>query len=151
MGLSLGGNGSTSADRTPSGRKFAKLFAAFCFEYSRMCDAARQPLCFTIALQLRNKIERSHRFWTIRRYGDADLLCAGKAQPWFIFAFTLACAMASVYGFLQGAWPLARQKLYGQWWRSGAGGWRGRKNDFHLKSRLARQFTGCPIRMINGK
>ncbi len=26
-------------------------------------------------------------------------------SPWFILAFAGACAMASVYGFLQGAWP----------------------------------------------
>jgi hypothetical protein len=26
-------------------------------------------------------------------------------SPWFILAFALACVMASVYGFLQGAWP----------------------------------------------
>ena len=24
---------------------------------------------------------------------------------WFILAFAVACALASVYGFLQGAWP----------------------------------------------
>jgi len=24
---------------------------------------------------------------------------------WFILAFALACALGSVYGFLQGAWP----------------------------------------------
>jgi hypothetical protein len=24
---------------------------------------------------------------------------------WFIFAFAAACALGSVYGFLQGAWP----------------------------------------------
>jgi hypothetical protein len=28
-----------------------------------------------------------------------------KRNPWFIFAFALACTLASVYGFLQGAWP----------------------------------------------
>jgi hypothetical protein len=28
-----------------------------------------------------------------------------KRSPWFIFAFALACVLASVYGFLQGAWP----------------------------------------------
>lgn len=28
-----------------------------------------------------------------------------KRSPWFIFAFAIACAMGSVYGFLQGAWP----------------------------------------------
>lgn len=25
--------------------------------------------------------------------------------PWFILAFAFACALGSVYGFLQGAWP----------------------------------------------
>jgi presenilin-like A22 family membrane protease len=28
-----------------------------------------------------------------------------KRSTWFIFAFAIACGMASVYGFLQGAWP----------------------------------------------
>jgi hypothetical protein len=28
-----------------------------------------------------------------------------KHSPWFILAFALACALGSVYGFLQGAWP----------------------------------------------
>jgi hypothetical protein len=26
-------------------------------------------------------------------------------SPWFVFAFAAACALGSVYGFLQGAWP----------------------------------------------
>jgi hypothetical protein len=26
-------------------------------------------------------------------------------SPWFILAFAAACAMGSLYGFLQGAWP----------------------------------------------
>jgi membrane protein YqaA with SNARE-associated domain len=26
-------------------------------------------------------------------------------SPWFILAFALSCALGSVYGFLQGAWP----------------------------------------------
>ena len=26
-------------------------------------------------------------------------------SPWFILAFARACGLASVYGFLQGAWP----------------------------------------------
>ena len=25
--------------------------------------------------------------------------------PWFILAFAAACALGSIYGFLQGAWP----------------------------------------------
>ena len=28
-----------------------------------------------------------------------------KRSDWFIFAFAIACALGSVYGFLQGAWP----------------------------------------------
>lgn len=28
-----------------------------------------------------------------------------KRSPWFILAFAFACALASAYGFLQGAWP----------------------------------------------
>ena len=26
-------------------------------------------------------------------------------SPWYILAFAAACALGSVYGFLQGAWP----------------------------------------------
>ena len=26
-------------------------------------------------------------------------------SPWFVFAFAVGCALASAYGFLQGAWP----------------------------------------------
>jgi hypothetical protein len=26
-------------------------------------------------------------------------------SPWFVLAFAAACGLASVYGFLQGAWP----------------------------------------------
>jgi hypothetical protein len=26
-------------------------------------------------------------------------------SPWFVLAFAGACALSSVYGFLQGAWP----------------------------------------------
>ncbi len=26
-------------------------------------------------------------------------------SPWYVLAFAGACALASVYGFLQGAWP----------------------------------------------
>ena len=26
-------------------------------------------------------------------------------SPWFVLAFAGACGLASVYGFLQGAWP----------------------------------------------
>ena len=37
----------------------------------------------------------------------AMLVCYAleKRSPWFILAFGAGCGLASVYGFLQGAWP----------------------------------------------
>jgi hypothetical protein len=37
----------------------------------------------------------------------AHLVCYAleDRSPWFVFAFAAACALGSVYGFLQGAWP----------------------------------------------
>ncbi len=37
----------------------------------------------------------------------AMLVCYAleKRNPWFILAFAGSCALGSVYGFLQGAWP----------------------------------------------
>jgi hypothetical protein len=26
-------------------------------------------------------------------------------SPWFVFWFSIACVLGSIYGFLQGAWP----------------------------------------------
>jgi hypothetical protein len=28
-----------------------------------------------------------------------------RRSPWFILAFAMSCALGSVYGYLQGAWP----------------------------------------------
>lgn len=28
-----------------------------------------------------------------------------RRSPWFVVAFAGACVLASIYGFLQGAWP----------------------------------------------
>jgi hypothetical protein len=38
---------------------------------------------------------------------SAMLLCYAfeDRSPWFILAFAGSCALGSVYGFLQGAWP----------------------------------------------
>ena len=46
-------------------------------------------------------------------------------SPWFTLAFAAACAMGSLYGFLQGAWPFglveAIWSLVALWrWRSAA-------------------------------
>jgi len=37
----------------------------------------------------------------------AMLLCYAfeERSRWFILAFAVACALGSIYGFLQGAWP----------------------------------------------
>jgi hypothetical protein len=37
----------------------------------------------------------------------AMLVCYAleKRSPWYILAFAAACVLASIYGFLQGAWP----------------------------------------------
>ena len=37
----------------------------------------------------------------------AMLVCyaAEDRSPWFILAFAASCALGSIYGFLQGAWP----------------------------------------------
>lgn len=37
----------------------------------------------------------------------AMLLCYAleHRSPWFILAFAVSCALGSIYGFLQGAWP----------------------------------------------
>jgi hypothetical protein len=38
---------------------------------------------------------------------SAMVLCYAleDRSPWFILAFAVSCVLASVYGFLQGAWP----------------------------------------------
>ena len=34
-------------------------------------------------------------------------------SPWFVLAFAGACALGSVYGFLQGAWPFGLVEAIG--------------------------------------
>jgi hypothetical protein len=48
-----------------------------------------------------------------------------KRSPWFIFAFALACALGSVYGFLQGAWPFGAVEAV--WSAVALHRWRGRR------------------------
>ena len=39
---------------------------------------------------------------------NAMVICYAleKRSPWFILAFAGSCALVSVYGFFQGAWPI---------------------------------------------
>jgi hypothetical protein len=41
-------------------------------------------------------------------------------SPWYILAFAGACALGSIYGFLQGAWPFGLVEAI---W-AGVAGWR---------------------------
>ena len=45
-------------------------------------------------------------------------------SPWFILAFAWACVLASVYGFLQGAWPFGAVEAI--WAAVAVGRWRGK-------------------------
>jgi hypothetical protein len=46
-----------------------------------------------------------------------------RRSPWFILGFAAACALGSVYGFLQGAWPFGAVEAVWcvialvRWWR----------------------------------
>jgi hypothetical protein len=42
-------------------------------------------------------------------------------SPWFILAFAGACALGSLYGFLQGAWPFGVVEAI--WARVAVGRW----------------------------
>ncbi len=48
-----------------------------------------------------------------------------KRSHWFILAFAVACALGSVYGFLQGAWPFGVVEIVWaviaarRWWLAG--------------------------------
>jgi len=50
-----------------------------------------------------------------------------KRSSWFILAFAASCALGSVYGFLQGAWPFGVIEAIwavvaaGRWWRATKG------------------------------
>lgn len=46
-----------------------------------LCPLSGSSFALQSRCNLRSKVELSHRLWTVRRYGDAGLLCAGKAKP----------------------------------------------------------------------
>lgn len=56
----------------------------------------------------------------------AMLVCYAleNRSPWFILLFAVSCALGSVYGFLQGAWPFGLVEgiwsfvALRRWWRS---------------------------------
>lgn len=65
------------------------------------------------------------------------LLCYAleDRSPWFVLAFAGSCALGSVYGFLQGAWPFGL--VEGVWSLVAVGRWRKlRSQQPGLSSRL---------------
>jgi len=54
------------------------------------------------------------------------LLCytMEKRSPWWILGFSVGCILASIYGFLQGAWPFGLIEFFWavasawRWWRT---------------------------------
>ncbi len=46
-----------------------------------------------------------------------------ERSPWYVFGFAVACALGSIYGFLQGAWPFGLVEAIWslvalrKWWR----------------------------------
>ena len=54
---------------------------------------------------------------------SAMLVCYAleDRHPRFVFGFAVACALGSIYGFLQGAWPFGIVEASGPLWRCDAG------------------------------
>jgi hypothetical protein len=50
-----------------------------------------------------------------------------RQSPWFVLAFGGACALGSIYGFLQGAWPFGVVEAI--WALVAVGRWRKRLPD----------------------
>ena len=48
-----------------------------------------------------------------------------ERSPWYVLGFAASCALASVYGFLQGAWPFG--VVEGIWSLVALDRWRKRK------------------------
>ena len=45
------------------------------------------------------------RFWLLAVTAMLIFYTPEARSPWFVFAFACACELASIYGFVQGAWP----------------------------------------------
>jgi len=48
-------------------------------------------------------------------------------SPWYVLAFAAACALGSIYGFLQGAWPFGIVEAV--WAGVAVWRWRGKVKD----------------------
>ena len=64
---------------------------------------------------------RAHRLRPVRRDPMLIFYALEDRSPWFILAFAGACALGSVYGFLQGAWPFGVIEAIWAGWRHGDG------------------------------
>jgi hypothetical protein len=134
MGLSLWRNGSTSVDRTAPAKNFAEN-SRYSVYFAPM---PRQPEIEN-GFRIGRPVLEPALFYN-RGFNRGDILDAltafglfavtamlvfyalEKRSPWFILAFALACALGSVYGFLQGAWPFGAVEAvwsvvaFRRWW-----------------------------------
>jgi 4-amino-4-deoxy-L-arabinose transferase-like glycosyltransferase len=62
-------------------------------------------------------------------------------SPWYILAFAAACALASAYGFLQGAWPFGVIEVI----FTGAAVWRWRTR---IRNAQSPRGERCPADVI---
>jgi len=84
-----------------------------------------RELCFTIALPFKGAaLNALTAFGLFAVTAMLIFYALEDRSPWFIFAFAIACALGSVYGFLQGAWPFgAVEAVWSlvalrRWWRA---------------------------------
>ncbi len=62
-------------------------------------------------------------------------------SPWFILAFAGACGLASVYGFLQGAWPFGLVEAI--WAGVAVWRWRGKASGLIRLNRSSTPMLQC--------
>jgi hypothetical protein len=73
---------------------------------SNACTSRFDLHCFTIALQYKDlRLNALTAFGLFAVSAMLVFYALEKRSPWFVLAFAAACVLASVYGFLQGAWP----------------------------------------------
>jgi len=73
------------------------------FIHSRTDNRLAQLLCSSAAARPEMTALTAFGLFAV----TAMLICYAleKRSPWFILAFAASCALGSIYGFLQGAWP----------------------------------------------
>jgi len=90
----------------------------------RSCVGSAPELCITIAVRSNGAaVKPLTAFGLFAVTAMLIFYALEKRSSWFIFAFAVACALGSIYGFLQGAWPFGVVEAIWsavalrRWWR----------------------------------